>query len=171
MLRQPDQILRNIGQKYGDASKMKLRRPSATVVIAAIAAAVAAGCATAPAAEAPKAAAPAAAAPAAKPAAPAAAAAPAATAVVAKPASFAICGACHATTADAPPGVGPNLHAIGGKKAGSADPDFEYSDALKTWGKVWTPETLHAFISAPGQTVPGNKMDFPGSQDQAITDY
>jgi cytochrome c len=91
---------------------------------------------------------------------------------VAQPASFAICGACHATKADSPPGIGPNLFNIAGKKAGSVDGDFDYSDALKASGKMWTPENLEAFIRAPATAVPGNKMDFPGSPDaKAIAAY
>lgn len=145
-------------------------RSSATFLIAAFAAVAAAGCATSPESEAPSA--PAAAA---TPA-PAAPAAPAAsTAAVAKPALFAVCSACHGTTADAPPGLGPNLVGVVGKKAGTAHPDFDYSDALKNSGKVWTPETLAAFLQDPAKVIPGNDMDYPGVPDAAtakqIADY
>lgn len=148
---------------------MRLRRPSMNLWLAALAAMAATACATtSETAPATTPAAPSAAPAAPKPAAPAATAA----AAVERPASFAICGACHATKADSPPGIGPNLFNIAGKKAGSADGDFDYSDALKGSGKVWTADNLEAFIRAPATAVPGNKMDFPGSPDaKAIAAY
>jgi cytochrome c len=155
---------------------MKARRssaiPSTIVWLASFAAMAAASCTTA----APGApAAPAPAAPVAKPAAPAATPAPAASAAIAKPAAFGICSGCHGSTADAAPSLGPNLFGIGGKKAGTAHPDFDYSAALKNSGKSWTSENLTAFIQDPAKAIPGNNMDFPGLPDQAtaksIADY
>lgn len=146
----------------GMLSEMSLRRPSMNLWLAALAAAAATACATTPATE-----------PAApKPATPAASTSAATPAV--RPASFAICAACHSTTADAPPGLGPTLFNIAGKKAGS-DPDYDYSPALKAWGMNWTPENLQAFVASPAKAVPGNKMDYPGVPDpteaKAIADY
>jgi cytochrome c len=96
--------------------------------------------------------------------------APAAT----PPADFAICGACHESTANAGPSLGPNLFGIGGRKAGGV-PDYDYSPAMKASGITWTADTLQAFIQDPAKTVPGNKMDYPGAGDpataKAIADY
>lgn len=143
---------------------MSLRRPSAPLWLVALAAMAAASCATTT---------PSAPAPAAKPA--AAAPAPAATAAVEKPAAFAICGACHGSSANAAPSLGPNLFGIAGKKAGTAHPDFDYSAALKNSGKTWTPENLAAFIQDPAKFIPDNNMDYPGVPDpvaaKAIADY
>ena len=105
----------------------------------------------------------------------------AATAVLAQPpappappADFAICSACHESTAGAGPSLGPNLFAIGGRKAGAAA-DYDYSPAMKSSGITWTAETLAPFILDPGKAVPGNKMDYPGASDaataKAIADY
>ena len=153
---------------------MNLRRPSATVVFAALSALALSACATSPAPEPAKPSAPVAAAPAAKPAAPVASA-PAATKVVERPAAFAVCAACHGSTANAAPGLGPNLFGIAGKPAGSAHPGFDYSDALKKSGKVWTAETLAAFLQDPGKYIPDNNMDYPGVPDaataKAIAEY
>ncbi|HVY88390.1 MAG TPA: c-type cytochrome [Hyphomonadaceae bacterium] len=149
---------------------MKALRPSATLVIAAFAAMAATACATTETASTPTAAATATVA---KPA-PAATPAPAMK-VVEKPAAFAICGACHGSAPDAPPGLGPNLFAVAGKKAGTAHPDFDYSAALKNSGKTWTPENLSAFIQDPAKFIPDNNMDFPGlpdaAQAKAVADY
>jgi cytochrome c len=89
------------------------------------------------------------------------------------PPLFAVCQACHESTAKAGPSVGPNLFAVGGRKAGSA-PDYDYSDAMKGSTIVWSADTLTAFITDPSKTVPGNKMDYPGNDaatSKALADY
>jgi cytochrome c len=145
---------------------MSIRRSSPIVWLAALAAAATvSACATQPAAE-----------PAAKPAASSTPAAPSATAAakpMTPPAAFAICAACHGTTANAPPGLGPNLFGVVGRKAGSL-PDYDYSDAMKASGKVWTVDALDAFVTDPGKAVPGNKMDYDGADAasaKAIAEY
>lgn len=157
---------KTVGPKtVGETSWMSLRRTSATLWLAALVAVAAGACATSAPAAAPAASAPVAAP---KPA------APAATAPAAKPAAFGICSACHGTTANAPPGLGPNLFGVVGRKAGTAA-DFDYSTAMKAYGKVWTTETLAAFVLDPSKEVPGNKMDYDGAADaataRAIADY
>ena len=37
-------------------------------------------------------------------------------------------------------------------------PGFEYSDALKASGIVWTPEALDRFLVRPSRAVPGTAM-------------
>jgi cytochrome c len=89
------------------------------------------------------------------------------------PPLFAVCSACHESTANAAPSVGPNLFGVGGRKAGAA-PDFDYSDAMKASTTVWTAETLTAFITDPAKALPGNKMDYPGNDaatSKALADY
>lgn len=83
---------------------------------------------------------------------------------------FAQCGSCHATSPDAPEKIGPNLHGIFGKKAGS-NPDFAYSEAMKESGVVWGERELDRFIEKPSDFIPGNKMVFLGvSKEQARAD-
>jgi cytochrome c len=89
------------------------------------------------------------------------------------PPLFAVCSACHESTANAAPSVGPNLFGVGGRKAGSA-PDFDYSDAMKASTTVWSAETLTAFLTDPAKAIPGNKMDYPGNDaatSKALADY
>jgi cytochrome c len=98
--------------------------------------------------------------------------APAATPATAPP-LFAVCQACHESTAKAGPSVGPNLFAVGGRKAGTA-PDFDYSDAMKASTTVWSADTLTAFLTDPAKAIPGNKMDYPGNDaatSKALADY
>ena len=53
--------------------------------------------------------------------------------------------------------LGPNLHKIVGRKAGSV-PDYAFSSAMKEAGFVWDEEKLDQFIANPDQVVPGNSM-------------
>jgi cytochrome c len=53
--------------------------------------------------------------------------------------------------------LGPNLHKVVGRKAGSL-PDYAFSSAMKEAGFVWDEEKLDRFIANPDQVVPGNNM-------------
>ena len=53
--------------------------------------------------------------------------------------------------------LGPNLHRIVGRKAGSL-PDYAFSSAMKEAGFVWDEEKLDRFIASPDEVVPGNSM-------------
>ena len=70
---------------------------------------------------------------------------------------------CHATE----PGVtklGPNLAGVVGRKAGT-EPGFDYSAAMKSFGKVWDAATLDTYLTNPAKLVPGGKMVFVGLKD------
>ena len=53
--------------------------------------------------------------------------------------------------------LGPNLHKVIGRKAGSL-PEYAFSSAMKEAGFVWDEEKLDRFIAKPDEVVPGNNM-------------
>lgn len=79
---------------------------------------------------------------------------------------YMVCKACHDVEAGLPHKVGPNLHRMFGRKAGTAE-GFRYTDALVKSGIVWTPETMDAWLKQPGAMVPGNGMAFAGIANDA----
>jgi len=79
------------------------------------------------------------------------------------------CKICHSLEAGKNM-VGPDLHAIFGRKAGTAD-GFAYSEAMKKSRIVWDDDTLTKYLREPKDTVPGGKMAFPGiKDDQQLAD-
>jgi len=79
---------------------------------------------------------------------------------------YMVCKACHDVEAGLPHKVGPNLHGMFGRKAGTAE-GFKYTDALAKSGLVWTPETMDEWLRQPGALVPGNGMAFAGIANDA----
>ena len=75
-----------------------------------------------------------------------------------------ICGGCHQVGESARASFGPQLNNIFGRQSGSTT-DYQYSDAMKSAGIVWTPETLAAYLEAPKKVVPGTRMIFWGLSD------
>jgi cytochrome c len=77
---------------------------------------------------------------------------------------FLVCRACHQIGPGAKIAVGPVLNGIVGRRAGTY-PGFEYSEANKNSGIVWTPEELDKYLTSPQTVVPHTKMIFPGLKD------
>lgn len=66
------------------------------------------------------------------------------------------CRTCH-TVKEGDNRLGPNLHKIIGRKAGSLS-DYAYSSAMKDAGFVWDQDKLARFIANPDEIVSGNRM-------------
>lgn len=74
--------------------------------------------------------------------------------------TFNQCKACHTIEAGKNR-VGPSLHGVVGRKAGSVE-GFAYSPAMKASGITWTSEALDKYLADPKGAIPGNKMAFAG---------
>ena len=79
------------------------------------------------------------------------------------------CGGCHSIGEGARGGFGPQLNGIIGRPAGTTA-DYQYSDAMKNSGVVWTRDKLAAYIEAPKKVVSGTRMIFWGISDQEKID-
>jgi len=66
-------------------------------------------------------------------------------------------------------GVGPNLHGLFGRPAGSLE-GFRYSAPMRAKGEgglVWSAETLAPYLENPREVVPGTSMAFAGLRQEA----
>jgi cytochrome c len=79
-------------------------------------------------------------------------------------ATFKKCALCHASEKGKNK-VGPSLFGIVGRKSGNLD-NYNYSDGMKKFDQVWTPQTLDTYLADPRTVVPGTKMIFPGIKDE-----
>lgn len=66
------------------------------------------------------------------------------------------CRTCHSVK-EGDNRLGPNLHRIVGRKAGSL-PNYNYSPSMKNAGFVWDQDKLTRFLVKPGEIVSDNKM-------------
>ena len=78
------------------------------------------------------------------------------------------CKECH----EAPPDsrkAGPSLVGVIGRLAGSLA-GFDYSDAMRSAGFIWTEEQLRAYVVNPKALVPKNRMLFNGIKREGEVD-
>ncbi|OLF56532.1 c-type cytochrome [Pseudomonas chlororaphis] len=80
-----------------------------------------------------------------------------------------ICSGCHNIGPSVRSSFGPQLNGVIGRTAGSVE-DYQYSDAMKSSGVVWTRDKLVAYLEDPKGVVPGTRMIFWGLSDQEKID-
>ena len=89
---------------------------------------------------------------------------------IAGAAVFKKCTPCHAIGPGAGTKVGPELNGVIGRHSGSV-PGYNYSEANKGSGIVWSEDAFSRYIRDPRGVVPGTKMTFPGlKSDQDVAD-
>jgi cytochrome c len=78
---------------------------------------------------------------------------------------FKKCALCHKIGPGAANLVGPVLNGLDGRHSGSVA-GFNYSDANKNSGIVWSERTFGDYIKDPKAKIPGTKMVFAGIKNE-----
>ena len=78
---------------------------------------------------------------------------------------YAKCRSCHLIEKGGDNRVGPALHGVFGRTAGTS-PGFSYSPALTNAGFVWNADKLNQWLADPKGFLPGNRMTFIGLKQE-----
>jgi len=79
---------------------------------------------------------------------------------------FRRCASCHTLGDGDRHLVGPNLYAMFGRVAGSAE-GYRYSRALEEAGFEWSKAELDQWLANPRTYLPGNRMSFAGLRNES----
>ena len=83
--------------------------------------------------------------------------------------AFRKCQPCHDVGETARNKLGPALNGLDGRKAGTVD-GYDYSEANKNSGIVWSEATFKEYIVDPAAKMPGTKMVFSDKDEKEIAD-
>ena len=81
------------------------------------------------------------------------------------------CSGCHGLTVEEH-GIGPHLVGVVGRRVGAVS-GYQFSDALRSLGTVWTPTQLEQFLADPKQFAPGTSksLHITQAEARAIVDF
>ena len=74
---------------------------------------------------------------------------------------FKKCSACHMIVSGGKNMIGPNLWGVIGRNAAAIN-DYNYSKAMKDYGKEWTFAEMNSYLIKPQAFIKGTKMAFAG---------